>query len=107
MAVTFSALQGGVVLTAAAQAIFTCPGNVTRAVIKAAVFANPGSTSATLGVTVTRSGGSALAIVPAVPVPAGQPYVADAMFDLVLGPGDVVSATGLGLNAFVSGFTQT
>ena len=101
-------LQPGIALDTTSAAIYTA-STVAQAIVRRAVFANVTGASTSLTVTVTRAGGSALVIVPGVAVSANEAYVSPELSGLVLGKGDVISAscgTASALNVFVSGFTQ-
>ena len=107
MALTPAALQGGILLTTTPAAIYTGPAN-TRAVIKRAVFSNVTASPATLTVTSTRSGGTALGVITAFSVPANSDYEPPALANWVVQPGDVLTAscgTAASVNAFINGFT--
>lgn len=107
MAITPAVLQGGVLLGTAAAAIYTAP-TATRAVVKRAVFTNATATSQNITVAVGRSGGGSTAIISAQPIPANSTYLAPELANLVLAPGDSITAAasaGSSIGAILSGFT--
>ncbi len=100
-------LQGGVALGTAPGVLYTAPPG-TKAVVKRAVFTNATSTGATITVTVTRAGGSAVAIISAQPIGPNAACTAPELANLVLGPGDALGASSSvagAVNAFASGWT--
>ena len=107
MTILPAVLQGGVVLGTAPGALYTAPPGV-YAVVKRAVFTNATAAAVTATVTITRAGGDALTIISAQPVAANAASVAPELANLVLGPGDAVSAScsaAGSVAAVMSGFT--
>lgn len=107
MAITPTVLQGGVVLTTSAVVMYTVPAN-THAVIKRGVFSNITAGAVTITVTITRLSGSAINIITVQPISADSTYTAPELANLVMNPGDVISAlcsAGTSVNCFLSGFT--
>jgi hypothetical protein len=75
-------------------------------IVKKAIACNTTASAATLTITVTKSGGSALTIVSAYPVAAGDTVDFTELAGLCLGPSDKVSAlagTGASINLIISG----
>jgi hypothetical protein len=103
MPVTAVALQGGVTLTGALSPIVTGGGGQT--VITQAIFTNPTGGAVSLTVTVTRQGGSALTLIPARQVAAGSTSMPPELVVFPIVQGDVISASGAGLVAYVNGYT--
>ena len=106
MTISSAALQPGATLTGSLSAIVTAAGTG-RTVITQAVFANPTGAAVSLQVTVTRSGGSSLVIVPTRSIATLATDIPDELAVFSMGPGDVIYALGAGLNVFVSGYTAT
>lgn len=107
MAATPAVLVPGATLGTSAAAIYTAPGS-TKAVVKRGVFANGSASATTYTVTLTRSGGSPLALIPARSVAAGATDVPAELANLVLNAGDALNAqagAASSIVATVSGFT--
>lgn len=68
------------------------PATNHAAIVKSVVVCNSASTSTTLTVTATKSGGSAVPIVSAFSVPAGDTVPLDELGGSMFGPGDKLSA---------------
>ncbi len=105
MALQIAVLQPGFTLGTSASAVYTVPVGHS-AWVKRAVFANTSSAATQIAVSVTRSGGSALIIIPPVLVPAASTLVPPELTSLALNAGDTVSASAGNasvVNCFISG----
>ena len=107
MAITPAVLQGGVLLGTGPAAIYTAPA-ATRAVVKRAVFTNATAAAQNFTVSVSRAGGGSTAMISAQAIPANSTYLARELQNLVLAPGDSISAAasaGSSIGCVMSGFT--
>ncbi len=108
MAIVAAVLQGGVTLGTTATPLYTAPAGTT-AIVKRAVFANSGGAAVTVTVRVVRNGGSGGALVNAQSVALNGSYMAPELSQLVLGPGDAVTALCSAISSVfvvMSGFTM-
>ena len=93
-------------LTTSPVTLYTAPAS-TRAVIKRIAVTNITGTDATVKVTITPSGGSAITLTNSSNVAAGTSLVLNEWANMVLQPGDAFSAqagTASALNIAASGF---
>jgi hypothetical protein len=103
VAITSTTLQPGLTLTGTLAAIVTAAGTG-RTIITKAVFSNPTAAAVTLSVSTVRAGGAALVLIPPRSVAPNTTEGAIELTPFALGPGDVVSASGAGLVAFLDGY---
>ena len=101
MAVVAQSLVKGVTLTGDSSSVYTAGAGTT--VVSGAVVANPTSAAISLTVSIQRSGGSALEIIPGRAIAAGGTDLAPEL-GRVLSAGDVIIASGNGLNLIVDGY---
>ncbi|MBS1072906.1 hypothetical protein JK222_14550 [Gluconobacter cerinus] len=101
MAVIAQSLVKGTPLTGDSSSVYTAGAGTI--VVSGAVVANPTGAAVSLTVSIQRSGGSALEIIPARAIAAGG---TDLLPELarVLTAGDVIIASGNGLNLVVDGY---
>lgn len=101
MAVVAQSLVKGTTLTGDSFSVYTAGAGTT--VVSGAVVANPTGTAVSLTVSIQRSGGSALEIIPARAIAAGGTDLVPELAR-VLTAGDVIIASGNGLNLIVDGY---
>lgn len=101
MALVAQSLVKGVTLTGDSATVYTAGAGTT--VVSGAVVANPTSAAVNLTVAIQRSGGSALSIVPGRAIAAGGTDLVPELAR-VLAAGDVIQASGNGLNLIVDGY---
>ncbi|WP_029605516.1 hypothetical protein [Kozakia baliensis] len=101
MAVVAQNLVKGSTLTGDAAAVYTAGAGTT--VVNSVVVSNPTNASVALTVEIQRNGGSALAIVPSRAIAAnGTDLVPE--LARILTQGDVILASGNGLNIVIDGY---
>ncbi|MFT9096500.1 MAG: hypothetical protein ABF459_15345 [Gluconobacter cerinus] len=101
MAVVAQSLVKGTTLTGDSSSVYTAGAGTT--VVSGAVVANPTGAAVSLTVSIQRSGGSALEIIPARAIAAGGTDLVPELAR-VLTAGDVIIASGNGLNLVVDGY---
>ena len=107
MAITLATLTAGAVVGASVVTLYTAPA-LTHAKVTAAVFTNPTGAPTALTIQVSRTGGTTLTLISAMPLSAGQAYPSPELSGLVLNPGDTVTAqatVAASINVQMSGLT--
>ncbi|WP_025886502.1 hypothetical protein [Asaia prunellae] len=101
MAVVAQTLVKGATLTSNLSSIFAAGAGTT--VASGAVVANPTGATASLSVTLQRADGSSFIIVPGRAIAAGGTDLVPELAR-VLNAGDVIQASGAGLNIVIDGY---
>lgn len=105
MTVTASALNPGATLTDSSAAVVTAGSGTS--VVTQAVIINPTSAAVTVDVTLTRSGGASVTLIPGRVLGANTTDIPAELAGLTLSKGDVLSASGAGAEIVVSGYILT
>ncbi|MBS0994764.1 hypothetical protein [Gluconobacter cerinus] len=102
MAVTSSAIQPGINLSATSQTVATGSGSSTT--ITTAVVANSTAASIPLAVNVTRKAGGTFPVIVGRSIPANSSSIPPELAAFSLADGDTLTATGNGLALILNGF---